>query len=243
MAKGYIKLHRAIKDCWIWQDDEPFTKRDAWIDMLLSANHTDKKILLEGKLLIIHAGQFHTSILKLSDRWKWDRKKVRKFLDILENDNMITTDRTAHGTTVTIVNWGKYQIDGTTDGTTDGQHMGQQMDNSRDTNKNDKECIKNEKNNKAAMRYSDDDSLNDAIKDFIEHRKKLRKPMTDKAIALLITKLNKLAPGNTSEKVELINTAIERGWMSVYPSSEKKDYEPPKNVSKLKELEDLYLSE
>ena len=145
MAKGYIKLHRAIKDCWIWKDSEPFTRGQAWIDLLLSANHSEKKILFEGNLKTIQAGQFLTSLVSLSDKWKWDRKKVRKFLDVLEADNMITTDRTSHGTTITIVNWGKYQIEGTTDGTADGQHMGQQWDNSRDTNKNDKECIKNDK--------------------------------------------------------------------------------------------------
>ena len=96
-----------------------------------------------------------------------------------------------------------------------------------------------EKPKKTKMRYSDDDALDDAIKDFIEHRRKLRKPMTDKAIELLINKLNKLAPNNTSEKVELINTAIESGWQTVYPR--KKDV-PEKN-SNLRELEALYMNE
>ena len=41
-GKGYIKLYRGLQDCWIWQDKEPFTKRDAWIDLLLSANHADR---------------------------------------------------------------------------------------------------------------------------------------------------------------------------------------------------------
>jgi DNA replication protein DnaD len=239
MAKGYIKLHRDIKECWIWKEDEPFTKRDAWIDLLLSANHTDKKILFEGKLKVIHAGQFLTSLVSLSDRWKWDRKKVRKFLDILESDNMIVTDRTAHGTTITLVNWGKYQLEGTTDGTADGQHMGQQRDNSRDTNNNDKECIKNEKNN----RYADDDSLNDAIKDFVDHRKKLKKPMTDRAIELLKNKLENLAPADTNKQIQLINTAIEKGWQSVYPEKEKTEqiiqHDDP--YANLRELERRYL--
>lgn len=146
MAEGFIKLHRSIKDCWIWQDTEPFSKRDAWIDLLLLANYTEKKILIDGKLITISAGQFHTSILKLSERWKWDRKKTRKFLDVLEADQMIATNRTAHGTTLTIVNWDKYQHRGTTEGTTDGQQKGQQMDNAFPTTKERKEYIKKGKN-------------------------------------------------------------------------------------------------
>lgn len=246
MHQGYIKLHRAIRDCWIWHDDEPFTKRDAWIDLLLSANHADKKILYEGKLRTIHAGQFLTSLVKLSDRWKWDRKRVRKFLDVLENDNMITTDRTAHGTTITLVNWEKYQIDGTTDGTTDGQHMGQQWDNTWDTNKNDKECKKNDKkNNKAtAKQFVSDGYLQSWIEAFIDHRKKLKKPMTDKAVELLVNKLNKLCPNNIDGQVQLIQTAIERGWQTVYPSKEKAEtVESVKSDSKLKTLEEFYLQE
>ena len=154
MSKGYIKLHRAIRDCWIWHEDEPFTKRDAWIDLLLSANHAEKKILFEGKLRTIQAGQFHTSILKLSDRWKWDRRKTTQFLKLLESDEMITTNSTTHGTTITIVNWGKYQVECTTDSTTKGtmacttdvQPYVQPMY----TNKNDKECIKNDKEKREA---------------------------------------------------------------------------------------------
>ena len=234
MAKGYIKLHRAIKDCWIWKDSEPFTRGQAWIDLLLSANHSEKKILFEGNLKTIQAGQFLTSLVSLSDKWKWDRKKVRKFLDVLETDNMITTDRTAHGTTITIVNWGKYQIEGPTDGTVDGQQMGQQWDNSRDTNKNDKECKKNDKkNNKAtAKQFVSDGYLQSWIEAFIDHRKKLKKPMTDKAVELLVNKLNKLCPNNIDGQVQLIQTAIERGWQTVYPSKDT----PQPTQSKVDEI-------
>ena len=145
MAQGYIKLHRAIKNCWIWQQNEPFSTRDAWIVLLLSANHADKKILFEGQLKTIKAGQFHTSILKLSERWKWNRKKTTKFLNLLESDEMITADSTTHGTTITIVNWAKYQVEGTTNYTTDGATQGTTTVQPRHTNNNDKECIKNDK--------------------------------------------------------------------------------------------------
>lgn len=219
MHQGYIKVYRQLQDWWLWNDPEPFDKRAAWIDMLLMTNHADKKILFEGNVKTIQKGQFLTSIMKLSQKWKWERKKTTRFLDLLENDGMVTTERTPHGTIITIVNWDKYQCDGATDGTTNrtskGQHKGQQKDNTWDTNKNDKECIKNEKNI-----YSDDEHLNIAIKDFIDHRKKMKKPMTDKAIELFIKKLNELAPQNIPEQIRLIEIAIEKGWMSVYPSKE-----------------------
>lgn len=233
MSKGYIKLHRQLQDCWIWKEEEPFSKGQAWVDLLMMANHKDKKTFFDGYLIVVKKGQFISSIAKLSSRWKWDRKKVSKFLDLLENDEMVTTKRTTHGTTITIVNWDFYQLDGTTDGTTNGTTTTPTDGQPLPTNKNDKECIKNEKNI-----YTDDETLNDAIKDFIEHRKKLRKPMTEKAIQLFIAKLRKLS-STTEGQIHLINTAIERGWMTVYP--EKQEIIENKDTSKLEELERRFM--
>lgn len=64
--------------------------------------------------------------------------------------------------------------------------------------------------------YSSDPVLNEAIKEFVKHRKAMRKPMTEKAIQLFVSKLSKLAPGDVEKQVRLINTAIERGWQTVY---------------------------
>lgn len=144
MSKGWIKVSRKIQDHYLWDDSEPFDKRSAWIDLLLSVNHADKKILFEGKIKIIHAGEILTSIAKLSEKWKWDRKKTRAFLNLLESDGMIRVFRTTHGTTITIENWGKYQVEGTTDGTTTTPTMGQPLPQPLPINKN----VKNDKNDK-----------------------------------------------------------------------------------------------
>ena len=70
---------------------------------------------------------------------------------------------------------------------------------------------------KAANAYASDPALNSAIKDFIEHRKKMRRPMSDRAISLFMRKMQSLAEG----QVALINTAIEHGWLTVYPPDER----------------------
>ncbi len=117
--KGWIKLHRQIQDCWIWRG-EPFSKGQAWVDILLLANHEDRKIAIDGKPVVIKTGSFHTSTYKLADRWGWDKRKVSRFLNCLERDGMLTQKRSFNGTTITIENYGKFQDIGTTDGTTDG---------------------------------------------------------------------------------------------------------------------------
>lgn len=72
----------------------------------------------------------------------------------------------------------------------------------------------------ATSAYVVDPELNTAICDFIEHRKKMRKPMTDKAIELFVQRLQGMAD-NVPDQISLINTAIERGWMTVYPPKDE----------------------
>ena len=142
--KGYIKLHRELQDNPLWKS-EPFSKGQAWVDLLLRANHQYNEFLIGNELIVIEQGQFFTSELKLAEKWKWSRKKVRAYLRLLETLKMATTVGTSKGTTVTIENYRFYQGNGTTKGTTKGTSKGLRRDNAGYTNKNDKECLKNDK--------------------------------------------------------------------------------------------------
>ena len=55
-----------------------------------------------------------------------------------------------------------------------------------------------------------------ALAAFEEHRKKLKKPMTDYAKKLLLKKLQKLAK-TEQEQIAILNQSIENGWQGVFP--------------------------
>ena len=103
--KGYILLWRSIRDHWIWNNDEPFTYRCAWIDLILMANHEDTKIQIRGEVIPVHAGQKWTSIRNLAKLWHWSENRVRRFLKLLKKDGMIEVDRHTYGTLLTLVNY------------------------------------------------------------------------------------------------------------------------------------------
>ena len=44
--------------------------------------------------------------------------------------------------------------------------------------------------------------------------------MTDRAIELFISRVQEIG-GSLSEQIDLINTAVEKGWLTVYPKSDK----------------------
>lgn len=122
---GWISLNRKLmSDPMLWLS-EPFSRGQAWIDLLLLAQWRDRGIY--------KAGTVYCSMLFFADRWKWSRGRVKRFLDKLESEGRIRTETTKDGTTVLIENWGKYQyvcatgpengttkraLNDTTDGTT-----------------------------------------------------------------------------------------------------------------------------
>lgn len=108
--KGWIALHREITDNWIWKEKEPFDRRSAWIDLILMVNHEDKKIMFNGNLIVVKRGQKITSISKLSERWNWSRGKAKRFLEALQEDEMISLEiGQGQYTTITIENYSFYQ--------------------------------------------------------------------------------------------------------------------------------------
>lgn len=109
MAKGWISIHRKIQDCDIWTDAEPFDRRSAWVDLLLSANHEDRSMLFDGHRITIRRGQLLTSVRKLSDRWRWSKDRTLRYLRLLEDLEMIERESNARRTLLTIIKYEDYQ--------------------------------------------------------------------------------------------------------------------------------------
>lgn len=120
-GKGWISVYRSIRDHWVWKKDQVFDHAHAWIDLILDANHEDRKIVINGKLTVIHRGQKWTSVRTLADRWGWSKNKVTRFLKCLESDSMVIQKRSKNGTLLTIVNYDDFQCQRDTEGTPKGQ--------------------------------------------------------------------------------------------------------------------------
>lgn len=217
---GWIALHRQIQEHWLWED-KPFSKGQAWIDLLLLANHKDNKLLLGNELIEVKTGSFITSELKIAERWGWSKTKVRAFLTLLQNDKMIVKKSDNKKTTITIVNYSDYSIFETTEKPQKNRKKTTKKPQ-KNTNNNDN----NDNNDNNVIKYSDSPELNSALVSFIEYRKNIKKPMTERAIELLQSKLNKMTP-SISEQIEILNQSIMNGWQGVFPLNEKQKSQQP----------------
>ena len=154
---GWQKVYRDITNHWLWED-KPFSRGQAFIDLLLMVNHQDKKILFNGDVIEVKRGSKITSLRKLSEEWGWSTKKTKKFLELLEKDKMVTVQSDNKKTLVTIENYSLYQDSGNTEETDKKQegngeeiqkkNKGNSKENQKKTNKKDKEGIKKDNKGK-----------------------------------------------------------------------------------------------
>lgn len=118
---------------------EPFTKGQAWVDLLLLANHSEGFISPRGVVVVVHRGQVGMSELQLSIRWKWSRTKTKKYLDLLEKECQIKQHRDNVSLLLTIVNYDMYQSK---------EHQKEQQKDTRKTPEEQQKDTNNNGNNK-----------------------------------------------------------------------------------------------
>lgn len=109
--KGYIKLYRKMfKNNVVWDTEEPFCKRAAWIDLLGMARYekTQKEVLINSKIIVVGYGQIVASNRFLMRRWNWGTTAVRTFLKVLEKCQMVNLQPTRGATLITICNYASY---------------------------------------------------------------------------------------------------------------------------------------
>jgi hypothetical protein len=140
--EGWIKLHRSISDNDLWTS-EPFSRGQAFVDLILLASHKDSFFYKRGVKVQVKRGQLAWSESSISERWKWSRNKVRKFLKDLEKEQQIEQQKSQVISVITITNYNKFQEKGTTDDTTESTTN---ETTEGTTEGHIQECIKNDKN-------------------------------------------------------------------------------------------------
>ncbi|HFG2349414.1 TPA: DnaD domain protein [Staphylococcus aureus] len=106
---GWISIDRSIQNHWLFKEKRTFSKFEAWIYLLMEANHSKAKVPIGNQIVTVERGQRLTSILTLSDLFNWSRFKVKTFLHLLESDGMLEVKTTSKYTLITIVNYDFYQ--------------------------------------------------------------------------------------------------------------------------------------
>lgn len=109
MDKGWISINRKLQNHWLWQENRPFTKLEAWLDILLTVNHTEQKVMIKNTLYTVERGESIKCLDTWAKRWNWSKSKVRRFFILLKKDSMIVTKNEQKTTRLTVCNYDSYQ--------------------------------------------------------------------------------------------------------------------------------------
>lgn len=107
-AHGWVLLYRSLQEHWLW-DRKPFGDGQAWIDLIMLANHEDHKFMYKGEQMVAKRGQINRSMASLAERWGWSKSKATRFFNDLKADGMVTIESDHNRTTITIENYASMQ--------------------------------------------------------------------------------------------------------------------------------------
>lgn len=250
--EGWIKVHRKLVD-WEWYND--INVKVVFLHLLLTANHKEKQ--WKGQTIL--RGQKLTSLEHLADDVGLTIQQTRTALKKLKSTHEITIKTTNKNTLITIEKFNNYQFEIDEDNKQNNKQFNNLITNNQQTNnkqittnkneKNDNNNIKKEKNKKrktfeeVLAENNCSEELEITVRDFIDMRKTIKKPMTSKALELLLRNLEKLT-NLEEEKIAILNQSIEHGWQTVYPlktnnmrNSSKGEIKEEEKQEELKEID------
>lgn len=107
--KGWISVHRKILENPVLSQNRVYSRFEAFLYLLLKANHKNAQVVIGVKLYEVKKGDFITSQAKLCKAFKWGNSKLRNFLKLLEDADMITINTETNLTYISICNYRSYQ--------------------------------------------------------------------------------------------------------------------------------------
>ena len=246
MAEGnWIKLYRKMIDDPAFVNSTPAQVKVLLTVMFLAA-WTPKKWDVLGHEFTIQPGEAFISTRDLADRAGdgVSHKVVRGALERFEKLGFWTLKRARTGTLIHIVNWRKYQlyegVEGTGEGTgraheghSEGTGRAHEGHSNKKESKNSKNVRREEYNTPLSPQggkggvvplfekfSSGNPELLSALKEWQEMRKRMKKPLTEKAAELNLKDLQKLSGGDEQMMVSIVLQSIKRGWQGFYALKE-----------------------
>lgn len=142
----------------------------------------------------------------------------------------LTSKKTNKFTVFTVVNYDLYQSDNKQDNTnlTSNLTENKQANNTQLNKQLTRYILKEDKNNKnvknekkerkgQAVYYSNDELLNNAFKEFLTMRNKIKKPLaTKQALTRMMNKIEKLSGGDNDLAIKILNQSTDHCWQDVY---------------------------
>jgi len=190
-----------------------------WFYLINEVNHKDNKQFKRGSCFMKYDW--------IMGKTRATKNQVKHCIEFLKKDKMLATQKATRGFIVKVNKYNDYQ-------TLDSYKKPQEKESKRNTEGTQKPHSLNKygKYDKYVIKEKSAIFLK-AWKDFKEMRRKIKKPMTDKAEEMLLNKLSKLSD-DVKEQITILNESTMNDWKSVYPLKDRPQNSeaPQKYISK-----------
>lgn len=105
---GFIMLQRKFFAHDFWEEKRKFSRAEAFIDLIRSANFAPKRVLIGNTYIPLERGQQVASLRFLGKRWGWSTYKVSAFFKLLFEEKMASLETKHQQTIVTLCNYDTY---------------------------------------------------------------------------------------------------------------------------------------
>lgn len=192
---GFIKIHRKIQE-WEWYNKSEMVH--LFIHLLINANRKDG----EWQKQPIKRGQLITGLHSLSEKTGISIRTIRTCLSRLKSTSELTIKTTNKFSIITICKYDDYNDDLT-----------------KNDKQNDKQPVTPPTTNKKYKNiYIENEEVNKAFEDFLDMRKKAKKPVnTERAFNGLIRELKAAAGDDDELKIKVIDQSIIKSYTTFYP--------------------------
>jgi len=107
--RGVFAVDRGIWDHDYLADDQPFSRREAWLWLLSEAAWQKRSRRIIGRQITLERGQLVGSFRFIASKWRWSEPRVRRFIAGLVSEQMIDATADAGVSVITIRNYDAYQ--------------------------------------------------------------------------------------------------------------------------------------
>ena len=220
MSIGWVSIHRSLLESELWRG-EKFTRGQAWVDLILNANHAEKRVWLKGRPITVNRGEQIRSKVTLVKTWKWNERTVSRFLNMLELEGMITQKSTNQTTHITICNYCKFQDKNENSTDQNTKQSTRRVQNRVQTNNNDNNVNNDNKKQREPKKIDYPQELNlSAWQEYIDYRKEAKiKNLTKLGEVKAIEKI--IGFGGHDIQQQCINETIASGWQGIFEPKKK----------------------
>ena len=172
-------------------DDDGFVNNPKKIQRMIGATEDDYKLLIaKSFVLIFESGVIVIKHWRINNYIQKDRYKETVYTE--EKELLSVKDNGAYTLCIQ-----------------DGYNMDTQYRLGKDS-----------KGKDSIVYYPNDEKLDTTFKDYLAMRKKIKKPMTDRAVDLAIKKLETLSSGDNDLAIKILEQSIMNSYQGLFPLKE-----------------------